>query len=70
MQSFTVELIRDGRVVERAEIQAENVVEAAKMWGPVTIPYAEEPDIGGWIRVTHPDGNTTTWFERSLSGGS
>ncbi|MBZ9982531.1 MULTISPECIES: hypothetical protein [unclassified Mesorhizobium] len=63
MQGFIVELIRDGKAVERAEIQAENDVEAAKTRGPITIPYGEEPQTGEWIRVTHPDGITTTWFE-------
>ncbi len=62
MRNFTVELIRDGGAVKRAEVQAENAVEAAKMWGPVTIPFGDEPDIGEWIRVTHPNG-TTNWFE-------
>lgn len=63
MQTFAVELIRDGKTVKRAEVQAENAVVAGETWGPVTIPYREEPDIGEWIRVTHPDGNTTNWFE-------
>ncbi|MBZ9857478.1 hypothetical protein LB566_27200 [Mesorhizobium sp. CA13] len=60
---FTVELMRDGKAVQRAEVQADNAVEAAKTWGAVTIPFAEEPQFGEWIRVTHPDGITTTWFE-------
>jgi D-serine deaminase-like pyridoxal phosphate-dependent protein len=63
MGDYTVELIRDGKAVERAEVQADDVVAAAKTWGPVTIPFGAEPDIGQWIRVTHPDGCTTTWFE-------
>ncbi|PBB24093.1 hypothetical protein CK228_24710 [Mesorhizobium sp. WSM4312] len=64
MQRFTVELICDGKAVKRAVILAENVVEAAKVWGPVTIPFGDEPDMGEWIRVTHPGGSTTTWFEQ------
>ncbi|QKC90585.1 hypothetical protein EB230_20885 [Mesorhizobium sp. NZP2234] len=59
MGDYTVELIRDCNAVRRADFEAENVVEAATIWGPVTIP----PDTGEWIRVTHPDGCTTTWFE-------
>ncbi|BCG86636.1 MULTISPECIES: hypothetical protein [unclassified Mesorhizobium] len=60
---FTVELIRDGKAVERAEVQADDVVAAAKTWGLVTIPFGDEPDIGEWIRVTHADGSTMSWFE-------
>ncbi|BCG83834.1 hypothetical protein [Mesorhizobium sp. 113-3-3] len=63
MQRFTVELVRDGKAVKRAAITAENVVEAAKIWGSVTIPFGDEPDMGEWIRVTHPDDSTTAWFE-------
>ncbi|RNJ41427.1 hypothetical protein B5V01_20985 [Mesorhizobium erdmanii] len=63
MLTFTVELIRDGKAVKRAECQAVNAVEAAKTWGPVTIPYGEEPEIGEWVRVRHPNGSTTNWFE-------
>ncbi|MGY3330136.1 hypothetical protein ACVILI_003153 [Mesorhizobium sp. USDA 4775] len=62
MPSFTVELVRDGKAMNSAGVQAENAVEAAKTWGPVTIPFGDEPDMGEWIRVTHPDG-TTNWFE-------
>jgi hypothetical protein len=63
MGDYTVELIRDGKALQRAEVVGENVVEAATIWGPITIPFGEEPDTGEWIRVTHPDGCTTTWFE-------
>ncbi|MBZ9973523.1 hypothetical protein LB517_28235 [Mesorhizobium sp. BR1-1-12] len=63
MLRFIVELMRDGKAVERAEVRAGNVVEAAKTRGPITIPCREEPQTGEWIRVTHPDGITTTWFE-------
>lgn len=63
MEVYKVEWIRDGTAVQRAEVQADNAVEAAKTWGAVTIPFAEEPQFGEWIRVTHPDGCTTTWFE-------
>lgn len=63
MRCFIVELMRDSEAVERAEVRAENVVEAAKTRGPITIPYGDEPQTGEWIRVTHPGGIATTWFE-------
>ncbi|MER9937402.1 hypothetical protein [Mesorhizobium sp. M0088] len=60
--NFSAEKISDGRVVKRAEVQAGSDVEAAKVWGPVTIPLGPEPIEGEWIRVTHLASGRTSWF--------
>jgi hypothetical protein len=61
--NYTVELMRDGKVVTRVDLDASNEVEAAKIWGPVFIPFGQEPETGEWIRVTHLASGRTSWFE-------
>jgi hypothetical protein len=63
---FTVELMRDGRAVKRADVSAGSDVEAAKAWGPVKAGLGREPPRGDFIRVTHQASGRTSWF---LPGG-
>lgn len=60
---FTVEMMRDGKAVQRAEVQAGSDVEAAKVWGAVKVPLGREPTKGKWLRVTHQASGRTSWLE-------
>ncbi|RVD64097.1 hypothetical protein [Mesorhizobium sp. M7A.F.Ca.ET.027.03.2.1] len=62
MANFTVEMMRDGRAVKRAEVQAGSDVEAAKVWGQVKVPLGREAETGEWVRVTHLTSGRTSWF--------
>jgi hypothetical protein len=58
---FQVELIRDGKVLKRAEAQGSDA-EAAKAWGPVKAGLGREPSGVDFIRVTHQASGRTSWF--------
>lgn len=59
---FAVEMVKDGITLKRTEAQGSET-EAAKVWGPVTIPFGPEPKTGEWIRVTHLASGRTSWFK-------
>lgn len=62
MASYTVEWMREGKAVKRAEVQAGSDVEAAKTRGQVKDGLGREPISGEWIRVTHFASGRTSWF--------
>ncbi|MBZ9719090.1 hypothetical protein LB519_14675 [Mesorhizobium sp. AD1-1] len=59
---FTVETMRDGKALKRAEVQAETFDEAAATVGPFTAGSGREPASGEWIRVTQFVSGRTNWF--------
>lgn len=65
---FTVEFMRDGRAIRRAEIQAGSDAEAAKFWGPVKDGLGREPKDIDFIRVTHLASGRTSWFKARPQG--
>jgi len=62
MGSYTVELIRDGKTVRRAELHSGSMAEAAKTWGPLKDGLGREPTNQDFIRVTHFASGRTSWF--------
>lgn len=61
MANYRIELMRDGKVVKRAEIQGSEA-DAAKIWGPVKDGLGREPTAGEFVRVTHVASGRTSWF--------
>lgn len=64
---FTVEMMRDGKAVQRAEVQAGSDVEAAKVGGPVKVPLGRSrPRANGYARqnatLTTKDHDSWTRF--------
>ncbi|KRB22667.1 hypothetical protein ASE05_15900 [Mesorhizobium sp. Root172] len=59
---YTVEMMRDGKAIRHAEVQASSDAEAAKTFGPVKDGLGREPMSGEWIRVTQA-GVRTSWFK-------
>lgn len=66
MGSYSVEMMRDGKAVKRAEVQSGSDAEAAAIWGPVKDGLGREPTSGEWIRVTQA-GVRSSWFRLAES---